>query len=121
MKNILLVFGLCLIMSGCGEDAPPTKSNSYTPPTYKKNDAAVVAPAQPATTQTNTAQSTAAAAPATKNTLQRPGTQIINDAAAVIDYGTGATPLSIKKKQTDKIQSIQNQYNQRTNKALNEK
>ena len=126
-KNIYLVLWLCLILSGCGEDAPPSKSNSfYTPPTFKKNESAVVSPDQPARPQeavTKTAQPVTAAAPATdtKSAIQRPATQIINDAAAVVDYGTGATSLSIKKKQADKIQSIQNQNDQKMKKALNEK
>jgi hypothetical protein len=141
-KNIYLVLWLCLILSGCGEDVPPSKSNSfYTPPTFKKNESAVVSPdpparpqspvtktAQPAAAATQaappqTAQPATAAAPATdtKSAIQRPATQIINDAAAVVDYGTGATPLNIKKKQADKIQAIQNQNNQKMKKALNEK
>lgn len=130
MKNFLLVSGLFLMLCGCGEDAPPTKpGSSYTPPTYKKSEPAVAAPAQPAqvapVTQgapVQTAQPAAASTPAagTSNT-GRPSTQILNDASAVVDYGTGATPLNIKKKQTDKIQAIQNQYNQKTNKSINEK
>ncbi len=125
MKNIFLAFGLCLMLCGCGEDAPPSKSDSYTPPAFKKNEPAVVAPVQPATSQaavSQTAQPAAAPAKDTKNApLQRPATQILNDAAAVVDYGTGATPLTAKKKMTDKIQSIQNQQNQNTQKTLNEK
>ena len=134
MRNILPVLGLCLMLCGCGEDAPPTKSNSYTPPVFKKNEPAVVAPVQAAAAQSATAQTTAAqtaqpaAAAATapakdaKGTpLQRPATQILSDAAAVVDYGTGATPLTAKKKMTDKIQSIQNQQNQNQQRVLNEK
>ena len=127
MKNFSLLFSLCLMLCGCGEDAPPLKSDSYTPPAFKKNESAVVAPVQPATSQvtvTKVAQTVATAAPEkdTKNApLQRPATQILNDAAAVVDYGTGATPLTAKKKMTDKIQSIQNQQNQNTQKTLNER
>ncbi|MFA6291059.1 MAG: hypothetical protein WC637_04720 [Victivallales bacterium] len=138
MKNIFPVIGLCMFLCGCGEDAPPTKSNSYTPPVFKKNEPAVAAPVQPATVQPATAQPAAkptaaqtaqpAVAAATapvkeaKGTpLQRPATQILNDAAAVVDYGTGATPLTAKKKMTDKIQSLQNQQNQNQQKVLNEK
>lgn len=130
MKNFLLVSGLCLMLCGCGEDAPPTKpGSSYTPPAYKKTEAAVAAPAQPSqaapaaqAAPVQTAKPAAAAAPATASgSTGRPSTQILNDAAAVVDYGTGATPLNIKKKQTDKIQAIQNQYNQKTNKSINDK
>jgi hypothetical protein len=126
-KNIYWAFGLCLMFCGCGEDTPPSKSDSfYTPPTFKKNESAVVSPDQPARPQApvaKTAQPATAAAPATdtKTAIQRPATQIINDAAAVVDYGTGATPLNIKKKQADKIQSIQNQNDRKMKKALNEK
>ena len=113
------------MLCGCGEDAPPSKSNAYTPPAFKKNESTTVSPAQPATAQVASSQ-TAQPATATpskdaQSSGQRIGTQIISDAAAVVDYGTGATPLTIKKKQTDKIQSIQNQRNQSTQKALNEK
>jgi hypothetical protein len=122
MKNISLIFGLCMMLCGCGEDAPPLKSNSYTPPAYKKSEPAVVAPAPSgATNRTAQPASTAATAPAkdTKVTpLQRPATQILNDATAVVDYGMGTTPISAKQKQSDKIQSIQNQHNQDTQKAL---
>jgi hypothetical protein len=129
MKNIIPVLGLCMFLCGCGEDAPPSKSNSYTPPVFKKNETAVAAPVQPAATQPATSQATAsktvqpattAAVPAkdTKTPLQRPATQVLNDAAAVVDYGTGATPLTAKKKMTDKIQAIQTQQNQNTQKSL---
>jgi hypothetical protein len=120
MKNILLIFGFCLMLCGCGEDAPPSKSNSYTPPAFKKNEPAVVSPAQAASSQT-AQPATVTPSKDAQSTGQRVGTQIISDAAAVVDYGTGATPLTIKKKQTDKIQSIQNQRNQSTQKSLNEK
>ncbi len=113
------------MLCGCGEDAPPSKSNSYTPPDFKKNEPATVSPAQPVASQGTTSQTAqpAAATPAkdARSTGQRVGTQIISDAAAVVDYGTGATPLTIKKTQADKLQSIQNQRNQSTQKALTEK
>ena len=125
MKNVSLLFGLCLMLCGCGEDAPPSKSDSYTPPTYKKNEPAVVTPKQSApASRTAQPASAAVTAPAkdTKGTpLQRPATQILNDASAVVDYGMGATPISAKQKQSDKIQSIQNQHNQDMQKALKEK
>jgi hypothetical protein len=124
MKNVLSILGLCLMLCGCGEDAPPSKSGSYTPPTFRKNEPAVVAPVQPEAAKTAASQPTQPATAATtaakdtKTPMQRPSTQILNDAAAVVDYGTGATPLNVKKKQTDKIQSIQNQHNQDMQKAL---
>lgn len=146
MKNIFPVFVLCLILCGCGEDAPPPNPNSsYTPPTYKKSEPAVGVPVQPAaatqpipatpvasaqatkpatpqTTPTKTAQPTAAATPATgTGNTGRPSTQMINDASVALDYGTGAATLNVKKKQEDKIQAIQNQYNQGTNKSINGK
>ena len=127
MKNVLSVLGLSLMLCGCGEDAPPSKSGSYTPPTFRKNEPAVAAPVQPEaaktaasqpTQPTQTATAATTAAKDTKTPMQRPSTQILNDAAAVVDYGIGATPLNVKKKQTDKIQSIQNQHNQDMQKAL---
>lgn len=130
MKNAILLSSLCMMLCGCGEDAPPTKpGSSYTPPDYKKSEPALVSPSQPvqaapatqaAPVQTAKPATTAAPAANTGGT-GRPGTQILNDAAAVVDYGTGATPLNVKKKQTDKIQAIQNKYNQGTNKAINDK
>jgi SAM-dependent MidA family methyltransferase len=122
MKNILSVVGLCLILCGCGEDAPPSKSSSYTPPVYNKNEPAVVAPPQTSAAQTAQPAPASAKSPEkdTKGTaMQRPATQILNDAAAVVDYGTGAAPLTAKKKMTDKIQAIQNQQNQNMKKNLN--
>ncbi len=143
MKNIITVLGLCLVLCGCGEDVPPSKSDSYTPPVFNKKETAVVAPVQPAAAQpaaakttaaqpatqataTQTAQSASAATTApvkdAKGTpLQRPANQILSDAAAVVDYGTGATPLTAKKKMSDKIQSLQNQQNQNQQRVLNEK
>ena len=126
MKTVIPLFGLCLMLFGCGEDVPPSKSDSYTPPTYKKNEPVAVAPVQPAPAAQATpakaaqpAPATAAPAKDTKNTgQQRLSSQILNDASAVIDYGTGATPLNVKQKQADKIQSIQNQHNQDTQKSL---
>ncbi|MFA6567561.1 MAG: hypothetical protein WCS96_05060 [Victivallales bacterium] len=125
MKNVLLIFGLCLMFCGCGEDAPPSKSDSCTPPAFRKNEPVAGAPVRPTTakaTPSGTAK-TAAATPEkdTKNTGKSVSTQIIGDAAAVVDYGTGATPLTIKESQADKIQSVQDQRNQSTQKALNEK
>lgn len=128
MKNVLSVLGLCLMLCGCGEDAPPLKSNSYTPPVFNKNEPAVVAPVQPATAQapaSKPAQPAAATATApakdTKSTGQPASMGVIGGVVAVVDYGTGATPLNIKKKQADKLQSIQNQHNQNMQKSLNEK
>ena len=121
MKNIVPVFGLFLILCGCGEDAPPSKSGSYTPPAFKKSESTVVSPAQSAPAAQTTQPASAAADPAkdTKGTtMQRPATQIINNASATVDYGMGATPISAKQKQSDKIQSIQNQHNQDMQKAL---
>jgi len=128
MKNIFLVFGLCLMLCGCGEDAPPSTSDSYTPPTFNKNKTAITASAQPAPAQTGTVKTSQPAAPAatpakdTKNAGQLPSSVgFAGGAGAVVDYGMGAVPLNIKRKQSDKIQSIQNQHNQATQKALNEK
>ena len=145
MKNIIPVLGLCMVLCGCGEDAPPTKSNSYTPPVFKKNEPAVAAPVQAATPQAASTSAKPAAQPATQPAAAQPATAqpaasntsqsaavsntsgqpasmgIIGGTAAVVDYATGATPLTAKKKMTDKIQSIQNQQNQNQQRVLNEK
>ena len=156
MKNAYLLIGLCMVLCGCGEDAPPTKNSSYTTPTFKKSEPAVASPApqeqqkvagaqaaqssQPAqpiqaaqvsvppttatgappTTVTSSAATSSAPAKDSKIPSQRPATQVMGDASAAIDYGTGAVPIAAKRKQADKIQSIQDQHNQKMKKALGE-
>ena len=114
MKNLVVISILSLMLCGCGEDAPPSKSGStYIPPAFSK-ESAVGSTNQPAATATkNTASSSAG----NKNSDSK-GMGFVEGAAAVIDYGTGSTPLTIKKKQEQKIQQLQDQHNKAMNRAI---
>ncbi len=104
---------LSMVLCGCGEDVPPTKSSSYVPPELQKDTSANFANQS----QANTANKGNSAAQK-KSTGK--GTGFLEGASAVVDYGTGATPLSIKKRQEQKIQQIQDQHNSDINRAIRE-
>ncbi|MCX6984735.1 MAG: hypothetical protein NT118_08305 [Lentisphaerae bacterium] len=90
------IFGLCLMLCGCGEDAPPSKSNSYTPPEFKKNETVSDVP-QSTTAEVEPFQvalpiDTGAHVKNMENTEQSLSTEVIEAPVPVINhYDTRAT------------------------------
>lgn len=105
-----------MMLCGCGEDAPPLKSNSYTPPNFKGNEPAASAPVQPTNTKppySKTYRPEATPPVRTSNTpgatyqsTQRPASpernlnntarnlnpEVIDGTSTAVDSGDGATP-----------------------------
>lgn len=92
-----------VFFSGCDKIGLPKFSSKKKAKTEQK------APEKPSSETPSTDKKTTTNNKATTNT----GT-----IESVMNYGTGYTPLKIKKTKTQQIKDIQNKYNENLNKAM---
>jgi hypothetical protein len=138
-KNILIC--ICLSLLGCGESLPEQDAkDKNAPPSYEKEirkDAATNKDAQKketAKTQTAPQNTSQAVKPQTAPQTALPTAETSKkdsavsfsaplketEVGAIINYGTGSLPNSIKKKQEEKLKKIQEGYSEKTKKTLSE-
>ncbi|KKR03894.1 MAG: hypothetical protein UT30_C0017G0033 [Candidatus Uhrbacteria bacterium GW2011_GWF2_39_13] len=124
--KITMFLLLAFFIHGCGEQAPPQNANQK--PDYstlaekctvEDPDDAKNKDRKPSHTSTSRTSTTAKTLQINAKTpMVTPASTSGGTVDSVMNYGTGATALSIKKRSTEKLKNIQDSHNAATQKAL---
>lgn len=103
----IMLFSALVFFSGCDKIGLPKFNSKKKTKTEQKTEQKTIKKSSTATKTTDKKTTT------NNKTSTKPGT-----IESVMNYGTGYTPLKIKKTKTQQIKDIQNKYNEKLNKAM---
>ena len=119
MKKFIAVLAACTLACGCGpENAPPAKQENKAQSNDKQKQATT--PPRSLKQKTDVRKAQVQKPAAAKKTEESKAMGTKEGTALVVDYATGAIPLSIKQKQSEKIKQIEQQHNEDLQRALSE-
>ncbi len=123
MNRIAAVFVFATILAGCGDSLPEQDANDKNmKPIMKDKQQDAKKNASQVQTKTGTAKTASPSKPASPPAApatESPGA-VSGTVSSVVNYGTGYTHLSIKKKQEEKLKQIQGEHNRKIENAIQE-
>ncbi len=119
MNRIALVFVFAAILAGCGDSLPEQDANDKDMKPVMKDKRQDASPVQPGTGTVRTASSSKPATPPAAPATESPAA-VSETVNSVVNYGTGYTHLSIKKRQEEKLKQIQGEHNRKLENAIQE-
>jgi hypothetical protein len=110
--SITLLLFVSILFVGCGEQPPEKTSFKKVVPRYSALSDNYAKTKDSSTSKKKPTRRTSSTSRRSSSTSSNSG-GITDTISAVSDYGTGTTALTIKKKQTEKLESITKSYNEK--------